>query len=263
MTVSGFKSSPSIFPGHMHFLNSGEKVQHLLQQSSSSLPNVSDQLVPEASCKEGVPHHSRSDLKMLQLAISTLRAERQAQQQQQKQQRLDSQAGLSINPLTNFLPNHTGSGHVTPPLGQVAPTESVQLTAGRKAVTATLQLIHSTLQTDLEKEQSKEGSREDQELPTMVQRRGVRLGGGEPVRSLEGNKRNCDISTCVRPSTPSFNQNTATVAAPSDHKDLTNDSKEKTDQQEGESFPKAADQDTVSSSTTSCPGEGDRSRLAN
>lgn len=257
-SVSGSELSPSIFPEHIHPLSSRDQPQHLLQQSGSSLPplsHLSDQLVPDASCKEGVPHHSGTDFEVLRLAISQLRAERQAQMQQQQQ------AELSINPLKSFLhyPVCTGS-HL---LGQGGPSKSVQHTPGKKAVAATLELIHSALQP----EQGEEERRED---GAEGQRRGGSQGGGEPgdqrggtpirvVGLLGGDQGPSNSDT----STPSSSQNTAAVTGPSYQTDSTNEGREKADQQGEPGFPKAARHGAASSSTTACPIEGDRSRSVN
>ncbi|KAM7401639.1 hypothetical protein PAMP_016936 [Pampus punctatissimus] len=250
---------------HIHPLSSSDQAQHLLQQPGSGippLPHLSDQLVPEASCKEGVPHHSETDLEMLQLAISQLRAERQAQMQQLQQQ-LDPQAEF-INLHKSYLPNAvcTDSGHITPPLAQGVPSESVQLTPGRKAVAATLELIHSTLQLESGEVQRKV-HRDGAEPSTEGQRRGGDQRGGTPGRVVglsRGNRApsHSDTSGSVHPSTHSSNQNT--TAGPSDQTDSTNDRREKADWQGEPALPKAAKHGAVSSSTTSCPVEGDRSR---
>ncbi|XP_037607534.1 uncharacterized protein LOC119477418 isoform X2 [Sebastes umbrosus] len=263
-SVSGSERSPSIFPEHIHPLSSCDQPQHLLQQSGSTLPtlsHLSDQLVPDASCKDGVPHHSDTDFEVLRLAISQLRAERQAQQQQQ----LDSQAELSISSLKSFLPEVicTGSGHTTPLSAQGCPTELVNVTHDRNAVAATLEMIHSALQ----QEPVEERRREDRsKTPTEGRRRG---GGGEagdqrdgtPVRVvglLGGNRGPSNSDT----STPSPSQSTAAVTGPSTQTDSTNDWREKANQQGEPVFPEAAEPAAAaaSSSTTACPVDGDRLR---
>ncbi|XP_044066398.1 protein TASOR isoform X2 [Siniperca chuatsi] len=262
-SVLGSEPSPSIFPEHIHPLSSSDQPQHLLQQSVSSLPplsHLSDQLVPDASCKEGVPHHSGTDFEVLRFAISQLRAERQAQQLQQQQ------AELSINPIKGFLPNPicTGSRHTTPLLGQGGPSESVQLTPGKKAVAATLELIHSALQLELGEEERRE---DGAETPTEGQRKGGSRGGGEPgdqrdgtpVRVENWGPSNSDTST------PSSNQNTAAVTGPSNQIDSASDGRGKAAQQGEPAFLKAAKHGAAkhgaaSSSATACPVEGDRSR---
>ena len=236
--------SPSIFPEHIHPLSSRDQPQHLLHQSGSGLPrlsHLSDQLVPDTSCKDGGPQPSGKDLEDLRLAISQLRAERQAQMQQQQQ--FDSQAELSINPLKSFLPNpvSTSSRHTTPPL---RPTESAPLNPGKKAVAATLEFIHSALQTELEdelRETEAEGWR-------SRERREQR--DGTPVRkvgSVGGNLGPSNSDTSITSSHP----NTAAVTEPSNQTDATSDRREK------------ADQHGAAYSSNSCPAEGDTSRLVN
>ncbi|XP_027135126.1 uncharacterized protein tasora isoform X2 [Larimichthys crocea] len=236
--------SPSIFPENVHSLSSRDQPQHLLQQSASSLPplsHLSDQLVPDTSCKEGMPHHSGKDFEDLRLAISQLRAERQAQLQQQH---LDSHAELST--LKSFIPNpvRTGGHHTT----QGGPAESVQLTSGKKAVAASLELIHSRLQSELSEEEKREARGEGWRSG------GSQAGGretgdqrdGTPVRlmgSLGGNLGLSNSDTSLPPS----NQNTAAV---------TGQNNPKADQH-GESVFK---HDAASSGITACPVEGDRSR---
>ncbi|KAM9859276.1 protein TASOR [Aulostomus maculatus] len=240
---------------HVRPLTAGEQVQHLLQQSGSNLSYISDQLVPEASYKEGVPRHSDKELEMLQMAISQLRAERRAQQQRQQQQQLQSQAEFSTNLPINFhpVPVAVGSSCITPPLDQGGCPESVHLTPGRKAVAATLELIHSTLQTEAEEGQWKEG-RAGAEPPTEGQMRGGGRREGEPrdeggdtsVAPLGRSQgsRCIDTSSSGPPSATSSNQIPATAAAPRYHMDSASNRKEP----------------IVSSSTTSCPAEGDRPR---
>lgn len=237
--------SPSIFPEHIHPLSSRDQPQHLLHQSGSGLPplsHLSDQLVPDTSCKEGGPQPSGKDLEDLRLAISQLRAERQAQLQQQ--QRFDSQVELSINPLKSFLPNpvSTGSRHTTPPL---RPTEPAPLNPGKKAVAATLEFIHSALQTELEDELRETEAEGRRSRGRREQR------DGTPVRtvgSIGGNlgPNNSDTSTA------SYNPNTAAVTEPSNQTDATNGRREKADQH-GAAY----------SSSKARPAEGDRSRLVN
>ncbi|XP_056243599.1 protein TASOR isoform X1 [Seriola aureovittata] len=261
-SVSGSDRSPSIFPEHIHPLSSGDQPQKLLQQPGSGLhplPHLSDQLVPDASCKDGVSQPSDADLEVLRRAISQFRAERQAQLQQEQQ--LDSQAELSINPLRSFLPNpiRTGSGHTTPPVGQGGPAESVQLTPGRKAVADTLELIHSGLQPEMLEEERR---KDRVEPPTEGERRRSRGGGREPgvcspgrAAGFLGGNRGPNNSHM---STPSSNHNTAAVTGPSDHRDSSSVGREKADQQGEPSFLKAAKHCAASS----CPVEGDRSRDA-
>lgn len=269
--MSASERSPSIFPEHIHPLSSGEQAQHLLQQPGSSLPHpphLSDQLVPEGSCKEGMPNHSDTDLEMLQMAISQLRAERQAQQQQ-LQKRLDAQADFSVNSCKSLLPCPVRTdGGQFPPSAQGVLSDSVQINPGSEAVAATLELIHSKLQTEQGEEQRRE-HRDGVKPPTEGEKKGGEAGGktgDTPVRvvgSSGGNQApsNSDISSSVRPSTTSSNQSTA--AGPSSQTDSTSYEREKADQRGESALPKAAKDGAMSSSTTSCPLEGDISRLVN
>ncbi|KAI3369721.1 hypothetical protein L3Q82_024567 [Scortum barcoo] len=244
-SVSGSELSPSIFPEHIHPLSSPRnQPQHLLQQSGSSLPplsHLSDQLVPDASCKESLPQHSGTDFEALRQAISQLRAERQAQQQQ---------AELSINPLKSFVPNPVStSSHL---LGQGGPSESVRKVRkqnpGRKAVEATLDLIHSELQPEEErKEVGAEGRRRGGS-------QGVRQPVDETLLGLLGGDRGPSNGDTF---TPLSNQNTAAVTQTSSHKDSTSDSRQKSDQRGEPAFPEAQ---YGGASPTAGPAEGDRSR---
>lgn len=199
-------------------------------------------------------HHAGKDFEDLRLAISQLRAERQAQLQQQQLQLQQQQQWLV----------HTGSHHTTPLLDQGRPAESVQLTSGKKAVAATLELIHSALQLELGEEETREvgaeGRRSGGSPGRGAEPRDQR--GGTPVRvvgSLGGNLGSSNSNT----STPSSNQNTAAVTGPSIQTESTNGGREKVDQQGEPVFPKAAEQGAASSSTAACPVEGDRARLVN
>ncbi|XP_075951683.1 protein TASOR isoform X1 [Anarhichas minor] len=258
-SVSGSERSPSIFPEHIRPLFSHDPPQHLLRQSASAhptLPHRSDQLVPDASYKEVLPRHSDTDFEVLRLAISQLRAERQAQLQQQ----LDSEAELYINSLSNLLPNvsRTGSGHTIPLLAQGGPTESVKVTHDRKAVAVTLDMIHSALQ----QEQVVEEGREYGAVTRTMGRRfgGSQEGGGEAGHHRDGTPvgGNRDPGN-VEMSTSSSNQGTAAVTGPSTQTGSTSDGGEKTNQQR-ELFPTAAKHAAASYSTTACPVEGHRLR---
>ncbi|KAK5911959.1 hypothetical protein CesoFtcFv8_001882 [Champsocephalus esox] len=240
---------------HIPSLFSHDQPQHLHQQPDfipPALSHRSDQLVPDASCKEGVPLHSETDYEVLRRAISQLRAERQ----------LASQAELSLHSLKNFPVNvvPTGSGPTSPPLPQKGLTESVQVTQDRKAVAATLELIHSALKQETMEEEKKRQGR----AATLTEGQG--RGGGDagghrddpPVRvvgALGGSQdpRNTDAST------PSSNQSKAVVTGLSSQTHATDDGKEKADQQGEPLFPEAATSSAASSSTTACP-VGDRSR---
>ncbi|XP_075996355.1 protein TASOR [Genypterus blacodes] len=133
-SMLGSELSPSIFPEQ-------------LPASSSQLPPLPDQLVPESSSsssssgKDGPLQRADQDFEALRQAISQLRAERQSQLKLQ-------QAELSGGPLQSFLSSPA------PPPCQGAPAEQIQRPSGRKAVAATLELIHSALQPEQQEEQS-------------------------------------------------------------------------------------------------------------
>ena len=143
----------------------------------SSLPHVSDQLVPDTLSSDGLT--SSRDMEFLQQAIRQLRAERREQLHQLKQQQhcLETQAEPRISPLNSLIRNPvgTGSGHKTPPFGQGGPSESVQPTSTRKATT--LESIHSVLQSELWDENRR---KDGQQRPTEGRRRSGSLEGGEP-----------------------------------------------------------------------------------
>ncbi|KAG7226668.1 hypothetical protein INR49_001838, partial [Caranx melampygus] len=239
-SVSGPDQSPSIFPKYIHHVSSSDQPQRLLQQSRSGLlplPHLSDQLVPDGSCKDGTSLASEADLEVLRLAISQFRAERQAKLQQEQQ--LDSQAKLNINPTRSFLPSCAEGDHTTPPpVSEKGPTESVL--TGRQAVADTLALIHSRLQPELEEEEE-ERRKDRRDPPTEEERRGTNQGG------LLGGS--CGLSNSDT-STSASNQSTAAAMGPSDQRDSTCVGRENTDQP---ALRKAA---------SSCPIEGNRSRDA-
>lgn len=220
---------PLIFSEHVHSRSSLEQHHRLFQQSASSLPPLShlcDQLVPVASCKGGTQQHSGKDFEDLRLAISHLRAERQAQQQRLV---------------------HKGNRHTTPLLDQGGPTESCQHTSGKKAVAATLELIHAALQLELGEEETKEVSAEGQKTGGSPRGR-VKVEPGDqrdgtPARvegSLGGNLGFSDSDMSVSSSI----QNTAAVTGPTNQTET-------------------SDGAAASSSTSACPVEGDRARLVN
>ncbi|KAK2861669.1 hypothetical protein Q5P01_001202 [Channa striata] len=255
---SGSEHCPSIFPEHLHPVSSCDQ----LQQTSSglpALPHLSDQLVPDASCKDAVPQPSETDFEKLRQAISQFRAERRAQLQQQL---LDSHIECSSSPPTSVHPNPVcaGSGHITPPLGQGASAESVQLTPGRKAVAATLDLIHSSLQLEL----GEEGRREDRVvLPTDKPRKGGAEPGDQcddpPVKVAGVLRGKPDFSNSDMSSS---SQNKPSASGQGNQPDSTSDRRENVDQQAEPALTNAAKQDAASSSTYSCPAGDDRSRNA-
>ncbi|XP_078139750.1 protein TASOR-like [Centroberyx gerrardi] len=281
----GSELSPSSFPEHH------PTPHHLLQLACPVLPLLSDQLVPESatppsssssSSNEGPQHHSDPDFEALRLAISQLRAERQAQQQQ----RLDPHAEFSINPLQSFLPNPTHpegpkeqiqltpGGRTTPPVGQGGLGEQIQLTPGRKAVAATLESIHSALEPERREEKKRE-AREGVKLPmeewgsgSVAPVRVTRLLGGDRYPS------DSDMSLCVRQdssalgsptdNTPSTNQNTGLAATVSsdrtDPVDSASDRRETADDRGEPAFPNVAKEAAVSCSTTAGPAGANAAR---
>lgn len=249
--MSGPDQSPSILPKHIHHASSREQPLHLLPQSGSGLlplSHLSDQLVPDGSCKDGASLASEAEWEVLRLAISQFRAERQAKLQQEQQ--LDSQAELSINPTRSFPPSRAeGDHHV----GEKGPTESAL--SGRQAVADTLALIHSRLQPELEEEEEEERRKDRRDPPTEEERRGTsqgEVGAGfcGPVRPVGLLGGSCGLSNSDT-SVPTPNQSTAAAMGPSDLTDSTCVGRENTDQR---AFPKAA---------SSFPVEGDRSRSVN
>ncbi|XP_060925088.1 uncharacterized protein tasora isoform X2 [Limanda limanda] len=235
---SGSERSPSIFPEHNPPLSCSEPPKHLSQQPSSglmALHHLTDQLVPDASFKDGGPLPSDTDFEVLSQAISQLRAERQAQLLQQR--RLECQDRL--------LSTSLHSGQATPPGGQGGVMESVQPTPGREAVADT----HSTLQPGTDRRPDRG------EPPTEGQRRGGALGGGGGgSMGVKSDARTSDAST----SSP--NHNAAAVTGPNGQTDPTGAEREQADQRAEPAFSKAAQHGAAASSTFSCPVEGDRSR---
>ncbi|XP_060897283.1 protein TASOR isoform X1 [Labrus mixtus] len=217
----------------IHPASSIDQPHHLLHPSSSGLPplsHLSDQLVPDASCKEG----SSPDFEVLHQAISQLRAERQAQQlHQMQQQRLDSKTLQRLHPN----PPLTGSPLTVSLSG---PTESVQITPGKTAVAATLDLIHSALQPE-EEEERRQGA-----AGTLTGGRRTGGGGARVMGTLGGN-----LGPSETPNLSS-NQNTAAVQGVTNQRDSTNGGRETGDQR--------GEQDAASSSTADNPVGGNRSR---
>ncbi|XP_014827939.1 PREDICTED: protein TASOR [Poecilia mexicana] len=107
-------------------------------------PLAPDQLAPDAG-SEPVSAATNRDMEVLQQAIKEMRAERlkQLQQLRLQQQLLELQVESSDATLPAAA---VEGGHVTPPMDRAALPESVRVTPSRKAVTATLDSIHSGLQ---------------------------------------------------------------------------------------------------------------------
>uniref|UniRef100_A0AAQ5XWM0 DUF3715 domain-containing protein n=1 Tax=Amphiprion ocellaris TaxID=80972 RepID=A0AAQ5XWM0_AMPOC len=239
-SVLGSERSPSIFPEQIHSLSSDHQPQRILPQPGSSLPShphLSNQLVPDSSCRDGVQPPSDKDCEVLRQAISQLRAERESQlkQLQHQQHLLELQAELSINPIKSFTGTPTGAGsNPTTPPNERRPDDSVQLAPGR-AVAATLDLIHSTLQPELGEER--------QEAPTE----GLR-GEAEDRDQRAGNS---DTSTL------SSNHKATAVTGPSNRTDSANHRRDKGADQRGEpAFSKAAQQRASTCSTTAGSADG-------
>uniref|UniRef100_A0A3Q1GU32 Uncharacterized LOC110971626 n=1 Tax=Acanthochromis polyacanthus TaxID=80966 RepID=A0A3Q1GU32_9TELE len=241
-SVSGSEHSPSIFPEQIPSLSSVRQPQHVLPQPSSSLPShphLSDQLVPDSSCRDGVQPPSDKDCEVLRQAISQLRAERESQlkQLQHQQHLLELQAELSINPIKCFTGTPTGAGSdPTIPPDERRSDDSVQLTPGR-AVAATLDLIHSTLQSELGEER--------QEAPPE----------GPRGEAEDGDQRAGHSDT----STLSSSHMAITVIGASNRTDSANQRRDAGADQRGEpAFSKAAQQ---GASTCSTAGSADGGRL--
>ncbi|XP_055365092.1 protein TASOR [Betta splendens] len=223
-----------------------------------SLPHLSDQLVPDGSSKDPVPRHSDTDFEALRQAISQLRAERQRQQQHPT----DSQIDCVITPLKNHLPDPgpVVSGSTVPPSSQVLPTESVQLTHGRKAVAATLDSIYSSLHPKPEVQEEASGRMTP---PAEMQRKADAAktkdqGDGTPVKALGVHETcNSDVST------PLSIQTTAAVAGPANNQpDSTSDRTEKVEQQGEPASPNTTKHSEASSNTASCSAGGGKPRNA-
>lgn len=108
-------------------------------------------------------------MEVLQQAIKEMRAERL---KQLKQLRLQQQLlELQVESNDAALPAAAvEGGHLTPPTDQAPPPESVRFMPGRKAVTATLDLIHSGLQLETWEGERSEGERsEDRRRPTPTE----------------------------------------------------------------------------------------------
>ncbi|XP_040059629.2 protein TASOR isoform X2 [Gasterosteus aculeatus] len=250
---------------HIRPFPSCDQPQHVALQGGSippALPHWSDQLVPDASSKEVLQQHSDTDFEVLRLAISQLRAERNAQLQQQ----LDARAESYINSFTNLLPNVCGGGggggggggrHSTPLLAQGGPTESEMVSQDKKAVSVTLEMIHSALQQEQVEDEATKGGALTQ---TVGRRCGGRAEGGghagypidgTPVR-VGGNR---DPGNCTSLS----NQSTAAATRPSTQAGSASDGMEKKNRPGEPVLPKAAQYAAASHSTTAGPAEGHRS----
>uniref|UniRef100_A0A673ACK9 Transcription activation suppressor b n=1 Tax=Sphaeramia orbicularis TaxID=375764 RepID=A0A673ACK9_9TELE len=188
-------------------------------------PHLLDQLVPESSpaassSKDGLLLHSDSDMEFLHQAISQLRAQRQAQAQLIQSQVLE----LDAQPLTSR--NKEGllekkAYACTPPSG-LRGTPTV-----KKAVAATLELIHSALQPEPEPEPEPEIKEDNQTTGPLV-------------------------SPSVRSPSPLSNHRPATLTQACD----SNSANERRDGRD------PTDQATACSSSSSSLTEGDRGRAS-
>ncbi|XP_041637621.1 protein TASOR-like [Cheilinus undulatus] len=212
----------------LHPVSSIDQSHHLLHQPSSGLnplSRLSDQLVPDASFRDGVVLQSAPDFEALHQAISQLRAERQAQLQQLQQQRVDSKS-LQRSPLKSAL---TG-GFLANSLS--GPTESVKKSPGKKAVAATLDLIHSELHPEEEEEERGEEGAES-------------LPGGQRTGGEGGDQRETTALTS--------HQNSAVGRGPTSQREPSHNGRETVDQPVEQGG-------TASSSTVDCPVVAVRSR---
>ncbi|CAL8338366.1 unnamed protein product [Lota lota] len=171
LSPSSFSKPPVAPPSCPHFLP---------LSSPTNLPApVLDQLVPDSrtthststssscsSSNEGLPPQSNADFEALRFAISHFKAERQARAQKLQQQ---GQEGGN-------------NGCTTPPSG---PPKEIHLTPGRKALAATLDSIHSVLETDGGGAPEPEGSAMGGAHPIVG---GVSEGASQPVGGAMGGK---------------------------------------------------------------------------
>ncbi|XP_023180983.1 protein TASOR-like [Xiphophorus maculatus] len=153
------QQSPSTAADRLHPVADSNQTPGVL----TAWPRAPDQLAPDAG-SERVSVTTSRDMEVLQQAIKEMRAERlkQLQQLRMQQQLLELQVESSDAALPAAA---VEGGHLTPPTDRAAPPESVRFTPGRKAVTATLDLIHSGLQLE-----TWEGERsEDRGRPTPTE----------------------------------------------------------------------------------------------
>uniref|UniRef100_A0A8C6TTC6 Uncharacterized protein n=1 Tax=Neogobius melanostomus TaxID=47308 RepID=A0A8C6TTC6_9GOBI len=113
------------------------------EPQSTEDPSQSD-LVPSEDVVPGaIPLHSEQDFAVLHRAISQLRAERR---QQLSDTNSDRQGAVSTTDVSTTSVFTAEQRPFTPPSDKVSAIEAVQLTSGRQAVAATLDLIHTSLQ---------------------------------------------------------------------------------------------------------------------
>ncbi|XP_074521562.1 protein TASOR isoform X2 [Halichoeres trimaculatus] len=161
----------------LHPVASGDQPHPLLHQSGPGLSHLSDQLVPDASCKDGV-----RDYEILRHAISQLRAERQAQLQElqelerrQQQQRVDSKTVQKGPDLA-----HT----------------SAQTAPGKNAVAATLDFIHLALQTEEEEEEGAVGALRGNQTPAVTSNQNSDTAQTESANERRDGAASCSTAEC-------------------------------------------------------------------
>uniref|UniRef100_A0A1A8MAS5 Family with sequence similarity 208, member Ab n=1 Tax=Nothobranchius pienaari TaxID=704102 RepID=A0A1A8MAS5_9TELE len=139
-SISSYERSPSTLPEHIHPISSSSLPLEFLPQPTSTqlfLPQLSNEIVPDSSCKNSLSPTTSRDMKFLQQAIQQLRAQRLEQQQQLKleQQRLEMQMESSDYRLPICAESET------PHLVNEEPTEPVQLMACRKTIATNVELV--------------------------------------------------------------------------------------------------------------------------
>nr|XP_015814187.2 uncharacterized protein tasora [Nothobranchius furzeri] len=173
-SVSSYKRSPSTLPEHIHPISSSSLPLEFPPQPTSTqlfLPQPSNEIVPDSSCKNSLSPTTSRDMKFLQQAIQQLRAQRLEQQQQLKleQQRLEMQMESS----DYRLPIRAESE--TPHLVNEEPTEPVHLMAGRKTIATNVESVLQQPSTEGPGRQGSPGGDELEEQRESNLVRGVQL----------------------------------------------------------------------------------------
>lgn len=192
---------------------------------SNSVPSAPDQLVSESDLspsKDSIHLHSEQDFEVLRRAISQLRAERQQQLQESQTQEMSG----STETMTR---NPTEQRPFTPPSDHDVNSESVQLTPGRKAMAATLELIHSSLHLPT-----------DDDRATAETRAGLR-------RSETGPTVCTTAATTLNQSTVKPENNTTSSGSTEDNRTKTNGKKNMDEDGAGVKPAKKAKQENVKS----------------
>ncbi|XP_055014928.1 protein TASOR-like isoform X3 [Boleophthalmus pectinirostris] len=133
-----------------------DDVQEPVRDEQSTEDVSQSGMVPSEDVVSGsglgsIPLHSEQDFEVLHRAISQLRAERQQQLRDNQSDTASEGQGtvsttdVSTTDLTAKSVTDTEQRPCTPPTDKVSNSEDAQLTPGRKAVAATLDLIHSTM----------------------------------------------------------------------------------------------------------------------